>query len=165
MYAFLFPVVSWYIIGLQMGERCSINVLFTKRCSIILPNLRNNFSAIFIRTIHTIHLSTGRLLSTMPVKVVIMTLWECYLREEQISTHVTRWMVCRLCMIWSPETGGFAWGLPLFILLGVASVMWWSVLMQQHHNHSGVPCTSRDMPIFFRKNRDICWGNAYVTAT
>ena len=46
----------------------------------------------------TIHHSTRGLLSTMPVEVVIMTLWERYLREEQTPTHVTGWVVCRSCM-------------------------------------------------------------------
>ena len=51
---------------------------------------------LFISTIH--HSTTRGLLSTMPVKVVIMTLREYYLREEQIPTHVTGWAVCRSCM-------------------------------------------------------------------
>ena len=37
--------------------------------------------------------STRRLLSTMPVEMVIMILWQSCLREEHIQTQKTRWVV------------------------------------------------------------------------
>ena len=59
------------------------------------------YTFIIVHWYSTIHHRTRGLLSTMPVKVVIITQWEFYLREEQIPTHVTRWVVCRsyICIV------------------------------------------------------------------
>ena len=49
--------------------------------------------------VHNLDCSTNpRLLFTVPVKMVIMTLWGCYLREEQIPMCTMQWVVCsRVC--------------------------------------------------------------------